>query len=311
MSARRLPSLSALRAFEAAARHQSAKLAAGELSVTPTAISHQLRQLEASLGVSLFVRKPRRLELTAAGRELRAVLQSAFDSIEDAVSRLRAAPLRQAVTLSTTPAVAVRWLLPWVCMLRDHHPQLDLRLHATHETVPMDGVTADMGIRYGDGHWPGLVAEKLFENVFVPTCSPQLGLREPTDLIGQTLIHFEPQQVTRFPMGWAEWQRLAQVTGLETGAGLRFSDETHAISAALDGQGVALMSRHLIADELERGRLVQPFGPDLDGKPFYLVYPESRRDDPPIRAVRDWVLALSAERDPGFGTIAKVVDAQG
>ena len=305
MSARRLPSLSALRAFEAAARHQSAKLAAAELSVTPTAISHQLRQLEASLGVALFVRKPRQLELTEQGRELKETLQDAFDSIAAAVTRLRAAPLRQAVTLSTTPAVAVRWLLPWVCILRDRHPQLDLRLHATHEAVPMDGVTADMGIRYGDGRWPGLVAEKLFDNVFVPACSPALGLHDPADLPGQALIHFEPQQVVSQPKGWAEWQQLARVSGLDTGAGLRFSDETHAITAALDGQGVALMSRHLIAEELERGRLVQPFGPEMGGKPFHLVYPENRRDDPLIRAVREWVLELPggfcAEADSGAG----------
>lgn len=292
MSARRLPSLSALRAFEAAARHQSAKLAAGELSVTPTAISHQLRQLEASLGVALFLRRPRRLELTAQGRELKGVLQNAFDSIDEAVTRLRAAPLRQAVTLSTTPAVAVRWLLPWVCLLRDRHPQLDLRLHASHETVPMDGVTADMGIRYGDGHWPGLVAEKLFDNVFVPACSPDLNLHAPADLARHTLIHFEPPPVASLPKDWAAWQQLAQVPGLDTGPGLRFSDETHAISAALGGQGVALMSRQLIADELESGRLVQPFGPEMEGKPFHLVYPESRRDDPAIIAVRDWVLTL-------------------
>ena len=124
MSRRRLPSLSALRAFEAAARHESAKQAAEELSVTATAISH----LEETLGVALFLRKPRQLELTAAGRELQQVLESAFDSIGAAVERLSAVPSRQAITLSTTPAVAVRWLLSWVCMLRDAHPDIDLRI---------------------------------------------------------------------------------------------------------------------------------------------------------------------------------------
>ena len=292
MSRRRLPPLSALRAFEAAARHESAKQAAQELSVTATAISHQIRALEDALGVALFVRKPRQLELTMAGRELQQVLESAFDSIGAAVERLSATPSRQAITLSTTPAVAVRWLLPWVCMLRDSHPTIDLRIHASHEPVALDGVTADIAIRYGDGRWPGLVAEKLFDNTFIPACSPLLGLHDAADLPRHSLIHFRNQAAISSPMDWAVWQKQAQVPGLDVSAGLVFSDETHAVSAAVGAQGVALMSRQLIEDELKEGRLVQPFGPELEGKPFFLVYPENRRNDPTILAVREWVMAV-------------------
>lgn len=290
MTLRWLPSLSALRAFEAAARHQSAKQAAQELSVTATAISHQIRGLEEALGVSLFVRKPRQLELTSQGRELQQVLETAFDSIGSIVERLKTTPVRQAVTLSTTPAVAVRWLLSWVCMLRDSHPNIDLRFHASHEPVALDGVTADVAIRYGDGRWPGLVAEKLFDNVFIPACSPHLKLHDVADLPKHPLIHFRPQAAASSPMDWSNWQKLAKLPELDVSAGLVFSDETHAISAAIGGQGVALMSRQLIEDELKEGRLVQPFGPELPGKPFYLVYPESRRHDPTILAIRDWVM---------------------
>lgn len=292
MKPRHLPSLSALRAFEAAARHESAKQAAQELSVTATAISHQIRGLESALGVALFLRKPRQLELTPKGRELQQVLETAFDSISQVVERMVTAPSRQAVTLSTTPAVAVRWLLPWVCMLRDSHPAIDLRIHATHEPVALDGVTADLAIRFGDGRWPGLVAEKLFDTTFVPACSPQLGLHEVAQLPLHPLIHFRPQGSASAPLDWVSWQKRAKVAGLDVSAGLVFSDETHSISAAVGGQGVALMGRELIADELAEGRLVQPFGPELEGKPFYLVYPESRRADPTILAIRDWVLAV-------------------
>ncbi|MGQ7959023.1 LysR substrate-binding domain-containing protein [Pseudomonas sp. SP16.1] len=292
MSRRWLPSLSALRAFEAAARHESAKQAAEELSVTATAVSHQIRALEESLGIALFLRKPRRLELTAQGRELQQVLETAFDSIGATVERLSAVPCRQAVTLSTTPAVAVRWLLSWVCLLRDAHPDIDLRIHASHEPVALDGVTADIAIRYGDGRWPGLVAEKLFDNSFIPACSPHLGLHDAADLPKHSLIHFRNQAAVSSPLDWALWQKQAQVPGLDVSAGLVFSDETHAVSAAIGAQGVALMSRQLIEDELREGRLVQPFGPELEGKPFFLVYPESRRNDPAIRAVRDWVMAV-------------------
>ncbi|CAM5605509.1 LysR substrate-binding domain-containing protein (Fragment) OS=Stutzerimonas stutzeri OX=316 GN=N5C32_22885 PE=4 SV=1 [Stutzerimonas stutzeri] len=158
------------------------KQAAEEPSVTATAISHQIRSLEESLGVALFLRKPRKLELTAQGRELQQTLEAAFDSISATVERLSAKPCRQAITLSTTPAIAVRWLVPWLCLLRDSHPDIDLRFHTSHEPVALDSVTADIAIRYGDGRWPGLVAEKLFDNTFVPACSPHLGLRDVTEL---------------------------------------------------------------------------------------------------------------------------------
>lgn len=292
MPPRRLPSLSSLRAFEAAARHLSARRAAEELFVTPTAVSHQVRKLEETLGVELFVRRPRQLVLTPQGRELVAVLRDAFDSISDAVARLRAPPERSTVTLSTTPAVATRWLLPWVCLLGDVHPRLDLRIHTSHEPVPLDGVTADVAIRYGSGRWPGLVSEELFDNVFMPACSPALGVREHKDLLEQTLIHFDPPGAISAPVDWPAWQRRVRIPGLDASAGPAFSDETHAIAAALDAQGIALMSRALIEEELRNGRLVQPFGPELEGEPFHLVYPESRRNDANVRAVGDWVLSL-------------------
>jgi LysR family transcriptional regulator, glycine cleavage system transcriptional activator len=292
MNARVLPPLSALRAFEAAARHRSAKRAADELSVTATAISHQLRTLEDWLGVALFVRKPRQLELTGAGRELLGDLGNAFDTMAGAIARVRTAPLRQSLTISTTPAVASRWLLPHVGRLREQHPQLDLHFHVTHEPVALDGHSADIAIRYGSGRWPGLVTHKLFDNVFVPAFSPALKLKRPDELPRHTLLHFEACNARSAPLGWPGWQKLAKVRGLDPRAGPNFSDETHTISAALAGQGVALMSHALIRDELRQGTLVSPFGPRLPAEPFHLVYPEARRADPAIVAVRDWVLGL-------------------
>ena len=141
-------------------------------------------------------------------------------------------------------------------------------------------------------HWPGLAAEKLFDNVFIPACSPTLGITRHDDLHRHTLLHYQPPSHSGALLSWASWQKLAQVPDLDMGAGLVFSDETHTITAALDGQGIALMSKALIADELARGRLVQPFGPDLPAKPFHLVYPEERLGEPAIAAVREWVLGL-------------------
>lgn len=288
---RRLPPLSALRAFESAARLSSAKQAAAELSVTPAAISHQVRQLEDQLGVALFVRRPRQLVLTAQGRELCETLSSAFGAMAATVERLRA-PQRRHLTLSTTPAVASRWLVPRLARLKQASPGLDLRIHVSHEPVALDGVTADLAIRYGSGQWPGLVSVKLFDNVFAPVCSPLLKLRHRHDLARHTLLHFQPPGSISAPVDWAAWQARARVVGLAVGAGLQFSDETHAISATLGGHGVALMSLALVADELESGSLVQPFGPTLPAASFHVVYPESRRDDAGLIAVRDWVLGL-------------------
>ena len=301
MTARKLPSLSALRAFEAAARHRSAKRAAEELSVTPTAISHQIRQLEEQLGVPLFIRKPRQLLLTAQGRELMTTASDAFDALADTVARLRPTPTSRSVTLSTIPAVAARWLLPRVSELRDAHPDLNLNLQISHQLVPLDGVAADMAIRYGAGHWPGLQADKLFDNTFVPACAPSLGVRSHEDLRHTTLIHYHPPNHKGALLSWPAWQKLAKVPGLDIDAGLVFSDETHTITAALGGQGIALMSRRLIAEELADGRLVEPFGPVLPGEPFHLVYPPERLKEPAILAVRDWVLGLNVAQGSGRG----------
>lgn len=292
MSARVLPPLTAVRAFEAAARHRSAKRAAEELSVTPTAISHQLRALETWLGATLFVRKPRQLELTVTGHELLADVTGAFDGLAAAVAKIRAVPPRRSIILSTTPAVAARWLLPHAGMLTAQHPGLDLHFHVTHEPVALDGHGADIAIRYGSGRWPGLAAHRLFDTVFVPACSPALRLRRPADLVRHTLLHFRPGNGRSAAVGWPEWQKLARVPGLDAQAGPVFSDETHTVAATLAGQGVALVARALIGDELRRGTLVTPFGPPLPGKPFHLVYPEARRGEAEIEAVRAWVLGL-------------------
>jgi LysR family glycine cleavage system transcriptional activator len=303
MTTRHLPPLSALRAFEAAARHSSAQRAAQELNVTATAISHQVRALEQWLGTPLFVRRPRQLEPTPAGRELQAVLAVGFDSFATTLARLRRAVGRQTVTISTTPAIAARCLMPRLDWVREHHPLLDVHIHATHELVPLDGNAADVAVRYGHGPWPGVVNEPLFDNVFVPACSPVLRLARAADLPRHALIHFEPRGSKSAPINWAVWQAQARVPGLDPSAGPVFTDETHAVAAALAGQGVALVSRALVADELERGSLVQPFGPELQGAPFQLVWPRARSDEPAVLAIREWVHMLRNELDDLCGRL--------
>ena len=295
MRYRNLPSLTALRAFEAAARHRSAKRAAEELSVTPTAISHQIRTLEDQLGMPLFVRAVRQLRLTAVGQQLLDDLQPAFDSMALAVDRARRAGQAPAhsVTLSTTPAVASRWLLPRMPALQALDADLELRLHISHKAVALDGYSADMAIRYGSGQWPGLAAHKLFDNQMVPVCSPALQLQHVEQLVDATLLHFVPDLDRALAKGWPDWQQLAQVPGLDVERGPVFSDESHTVTAALMGQGVALVSQALVQAELATGALVPIGDIALAAEPFHLVYPLARAEDASIKVVRQWLLETS------------------
>ncbi|ALN78470.1 transcriptional regulator GcvA [Lysobacter antibioticus] len=288
MSGRRLPPLGSLRAFEAAARLHSFKRAAEELSVTPTAISHQIRALEAQIGVRLFERQTRRVAMTAEAALLYPVLRDGFDAFAEAIAAIAARRQRRALTLSATLSFTAKWLVPRVASFRAAYPDLDLRLHASDDPVDLHGGVADAAIRYGRGPYPGLVAEALIENRFAPVCSPRLGLRRAEDLRAQSLLHSEWRHPTEDTPTWQAWCARAGLAGLDVEAGLRFTDESHAIQAAIAGHGVALLSLALVADDLAAGTLVQPFGPVLEGYPHWFVRP----DTPPsveVLALRDWL----------------------
>ncbi|AMO94733.1 glycine cleavage system transcriptional activator [Collimonas fungivorans] len=287
---RRLPPLAALKAFEAAARHLSVKSAAAELSVTPTAVSHQIRRLEDGLGVAVFQRLPRQLRLTAAGSELYVALREGFDLFAAAINRIQLRDTAHMLTISTTPAFAARWLLPRLGAFRKAYPKQDLRIHTSVEIAPLDGHTADIAIRYGLGSWPGLGAEKLFDDRIAPVCSPLLKVKKTRDLLKHTLIHCEWQSMLRKASTWRAWAQRAKFSELDSQGGIVFSDESHAISAAIGGQGVALLSTALIEPELQSGVLEQPFGPVLSNYAFYLAYPEARRAE-----LRDACAWLSAQ----------------
>jgi LysR family glycine cleavage system transcriptional activator len=290
MPGRRLPPLGALRAFEAAARLQSFKRAAEELSVTPTAISHQIRALEEQTGVRLFERQTRRVALTAAAERLYPVLRKGFDAFAEAIAELAVRSQRRALTLSATLSFTAKWLVPRVASFRQACPDLDLRLHASDDPVDLHAGVADAAIRYGRGPYPGLIAERLIENRFAPVCSPRLALTQPIDLRGQALLHSEWRHPTLDTPSWRAWCERAGLDGIDVEAGLRFTDESHAIQSAIAGHGVALLSLALVADDLAAGTLVQPFGPVLEGYPHWFVYREGELSDE-VAALRDWLRA--------------------
>lgn len=311
---RRLPPLATLRAFEAAARHQSFRLAAAELGVTPTAISHQIRSLEQWIGQKLFERRTRQVVLTPAGSALFPVLQSGFDAAAAAIADLRARPPRPAVTLSATAAFTAQWLVPRIGKFQRACPDIDLRLHASEEVVNLDSGQADIAIRYGGGPYPGLIADILFEDCFGVVANPALSTGEPADLANATLLHFEWRRKDPRNPTWESWSEAAGI-GLDGNAHLHFSSESHAIQAAVAGQGVALLSLRLVEAELAAGFLVQPFGPILPALSYQLIQPQRTEGDPNVAAVRQWLLdeagtngagrLLSRDSDPSPPNISR------
>jgi LysR family glycine cleavage system transcriptional activator len=277
----------------------SFKDAAAELSVTPTAISHHIRQLEGRLGVRLFERRSRTIALTPQGKDLYPVLRDGFDGFAQAVANLKSRRLREVITVSATVAFTAHWLLPRVAAFRRMNPHMDLRLHASDDPVDLRTGAADAAIRYGDGRYANLQSEELLRDSFAPVCSPRLMLRRPEDLAQHTLIRFEWRRPKRSDPSWERWFAQPGLSGITAGSELILTEESQAIQAAIAGQGVALVSLLLTAGDIAAGTLVQPFGPALAAYRYSLVYPPGAAQAERIAALRSWIFAELAAMQPG------------
>lgn len=295
---RRLPSLNALRAFEAAARHLSFTSAAAELHVTPAAIGHQIKTLEADLGAPLFVRLNRALELTEAGQVLLPVASDAFARLSDGLETFYRRNAARPLTVSVEPSFGAKWLLRRLDRFREHHPGIDIRIDATGRVVDFAREQVDVAIRYGSGNYPGLRVECLFEEQVVPVCSPALvqgphPLRRPEDLRHHRLLRREWSP--RYPT-WPDWEMWLKAAGLEDiplSRGPEFTGESESLlhQAAVEAQGVALASSVLVADDLAAGRLIKPFDVTFPVSfCYFVVCPKATADAPKIRAFREWIL---------------------
>lgn len=285
---RRLLPLSQLRAFEAAARHRSFKRAAGELGVTPAAISHQVRELEASLGVVLFERRIREVVPTQAATSLQPVLSQGFDAFADALEALRERAAPASVTLSCTPAFASQWLLPRLSGFHAIHPDIDLRIHASEATLDLSR-GACLAIRYGTGPYPGHEVEELTCDRLALVASPGLGLSSVEDLSRVRHIAFDWYCPSLGLPTWETWCRAAGFAPAGLGPRLAFSDESHAVQAAIAGQGVALLGLTLVQAELERGVLRVPFGPVLPGLRYHLLRGRAGHGNAALERVAAWL----------------------
>jgi LysR family transcriptional regulator, glycine cleavage system transcriptional activator len=287
-----LPPLNALRAFEAAARHLSFTRAASELAVTQTAISHQIKLLEAHLGTRLFQRLPRRLALTRAGAAWAHELRDIFARLQDANRRLREQPRadRPVVSVSVIPSFAARWLVPRLGRFLEQNPGFDVRISASEHLVDFEVEAVDIGIRYGSGHYPGLVVDKLADDALVVVCAPGLLARHklitPRDLRRHVLLHDDT------PGGWRAWLKAHAVPGIQAEAGSVLVDSSMLVEAAVRAQGVALARLSLAMDDLAAGRLIRAF-PRLRATPapfaYYTVAPRDRLQRAVVASFRDWL----------------------
>lgn len=293
-----LPSLNALRVFEAAARHRSIKEAARELYVTPGAVSQQIKGLEDALGGPLFVRLHRGIALTEAGEALWATVSEALQRIADTIERAFPSAEAGVLTVSVLPSFAAKWLVPRLGLFRRRCPEVDVRVSASPRVVDFRREDVDVAIRHGPGGYPGLHSEWLLSGAIFPVCSPNLmggkqPLRTPPDLARMTLLHSDP------PDDWQIWLRAHGITGINAQRGPRFSDDGLMLEAAIDGQGVAISREILVAEDMARGLLVAPFGRmRVDDWDFFVVCPQSTAEQPKIVAFREWI--LEEARQTGF-----------
>ena len=310
----RLPPLNSLKAFEAAARHMSVKRAAAELNVTPAAVSHQVRSLEEYLGVPLFRRYHRALELTDAARACLPKLREGFDCLAKAVEVLRAQKGTGTLTVSAAPSLAARWLMPRLHRFLAAHPEIDVRVSARMRQVSEQGkghvaeratvegwlADSDIAILYGRGDYPGFNVDKLLSLTVTPICSPRLlegatPLRQPDDLRHHALLHDETGDLYDGESFWDVWLKAAGVNGVDTHRGARFSHAVLACEAAIEGLGVLATMPVLAEADLQAARLVAPFPLRVPlVAAYYIVSSPAGATRPEVAAFRTWVLGEAA-----------------
>jgi LysR family glycine cleavage system transcriptional activator len=306
----RLPPLAVLRAFEAASRHLSFKKAAEELHVTPAAISQQIKALEDHLGVPLFRRLTRALELTDHARAMLPKVREGFECLAAAVETTRR-PHAGTLRVTAPPSFASNWLISRLPRFTAAHPEVSLRLASSSDAIDRRGEAAvfdealgdlrgdasAVAIRYGTGSYPGFHVERIFAPMYVPVCSPALldgakPLRQPADLRSQVLIHDETIDDDARQPNWARWLKAAGIADIDAGRGPRYSNAVLALEAALAGQGIALALKPLVEADIAAGRLVIPFDIEVPSPyDYFLVMARAVAQRAPVAAFCRWLLA--------------------
>ena len=292
---RRLPPLNSLRVFEAVARHLSITRAADELSVTPAAVSHQVKTLEDHLGVSLFHRVNRNLLLTDAGQACLPGIREGFERLSAAIQEIDNLGEAGILSVSVAPSFAAKWLVPRLDSFAAQHPDIDVRVSASMQLMDFERDNVDLAIRYGAGRYPNLEVERLLKEEVFPVCSPKLlesdePLSSPEALRHHTLLHDDsPEDDISCPT-WPMWLKAAGMKDVDGSRGPRFNQSSLVIEAAVLGRGVAMAKAHLAAADLAEGRLVKPFkGAMPVDFAYYIVCPEAKLKLRKVSVFRDWL----------------------
>jgi LysR family glycine cleavage system transcriptional activator len=311
-TSRALPPLNALRAFEAIARHLSFARAAEELHVTPAALSHQIRGLEEEIGIALFHRRARAIELTEAGKLIYPGIHAGFQSLRNAVGQIERARDHNVLVISATPGLTAKWLMPRLWRFLRAHPDVDARVSASLKLADFANEGVDVAIRLSKGIPTDLHGEKLFDDAMLPVCSPRLveqGLHSAADLARFPLIHYDFATSMHASPVWADWFPIAGLAGADATRGLRVNAADHALEAAVAGAGVALSHKLIASDDVHSGRLVTPFGPELPLRSgYHFVCPKGCETRPMVRTFRDWLFAEMEETKAKWG-LSAVKDA--
>jgi LysR family transcriptional regulator, glycine cleavage system transcriptional activator len=283
----RLPPMQALRAFEAAARELSLTRAAASLHLTHGAISHQIKALEADLGVRLFARAGRGIRLTDEGERFAQRVRGALNELANAVREIADRSNPRLLRISVTPSFAARWLLPRMARFAAAHPDIDLDVRASGVNVDFQHDDAEVAVRYGTGIWDGVVSEHLLDEQFFPVCSPRLAHgrlpKRPEDLKRHTLLRSEDEF-------WQPWFAAAGLDWPEPDRGPIFNDTAHMMQAAVEGHGIVLARTSLLANDLRNGLLVRLFDIEVPGtRKYFLVYPPRLAHAPKIALFRQWL----------------------
>jgi LysR family glycine cleavage system transcriptional activator len=280
-----MPPMQALRAFEAAARTGSLTKAAEALNLTHGAISHQIKALEAMLGVGLIERAGRGIRVTDDGARLAARIRNALADIADALRETSERSNPRQLRVSVTPSFAARWLLPRLGSFMRRHPDVDLDVRASNALVDFQRDDADVAIRYGYGGWPDVKSEELIRDVFFPVCSPRLPNlpHTPAALARHTLLRSEDEW-------WKPWFEAVGLDWPEPDRGPIFNDSSLMLQAAVDVQGIALARASLIGNDIRNGLLMRLFDIDVAGpRRYYLVYPPRTAESPKLALFRTWL----------------------
>ncbi len=300
----RLPSLNALRAFEAVARRLSYARAADELFVTKAAVAQQVRQLEVEIGATLVERAGRGLKLTEAGQAGMRDLADGFEFLARGARAMREAAGRRFLVINSSPSFAATWLVGRIGRFKAAHPDIDVLLDANPLDDPLDHPGVDALIRWGAGDYPGFATTLLFEENVFPVCSPRLvegsnPLLTPHDLKAHTLLHLDWNPSFSTWPTWADWLKAAGAAKVDATRGVWFNHMSMALLAAAQGQGVTLTTLAIAADELAAGRVVAPFEIEVHTSfGYYFLCRPEQANSPRISALRDFLKA-EAEKSAG------------